>query len=199
MFRILGFLLGSAVSIGTILLIIGLPELNLPGSLIDDATVESASRVVEIAKTDLDALAIEVLGEVSEFVDDLPAPPPHEEQATAEDREEPRLPLAEATPGESIPADSRIVPALTEPDDAAASDEAVEVDLKWYAFWNPFRSRLAADGFVGQLEKVTGLDYRVVKIKPGVYEVTFAYASDDERRTKLSQIASATGLELPGS
>jgi hypothetical protein len=199
MFRILGFLLGSAVSIGTILLIIGLPELNLPGSLVDDADVESVSRVVETAKADLDALAIEVLGEVSEMIDELPAPPAHEEHATTDNREESPLPLAETTPGEADSVDARVVPEPTGQHEAAASDEASEVDLKWYAFWNPFRSKLAADGFVGQLEKVTGLDYRVVKVKPGVYEVTFAYASDDERRTKLAQIASATGLNLPGS
>jgi len=39
----------------------------------------------------------------------------------------------------------------------------------------------------------------VVKIKAGVYEVTFAYQNDSERRTKLSQISSATGLDLPDS
>ena len=72
-------------------------------------------------------------------------------------------------------------------------------ELQWYSFWNPFRSELAADGFVSQLEKVTGLDYRVVKVKTGVYEVAFAYASDTERRDKISQISNATGLDLPDS
>jgi hypothetical protein len=38
-----------------------------------------------------------------------------------------------------------------------------------------------------------------VKVKSGVYEVAFAYHDDSERSTKLSQIAAATGLELPGS
>ena len=72
-------------------------------------------------------------------------------------------------------------------------------DLQWYSFWTPFRSKLAASGFVGQLERVTGLDYRVVKAKTGVYEVAFAYDNDDERRNKLSRISAATGLELPDS
>jgi hypothetical protein len=71
--------------------------------------------------------------------------------------------------------------------------------LQWYSFWNPFRSEIAARGFVTQLEKVTGLDYRVVKVKTGVYEVAFAYDNDVERRTKLSQISAATGLDLPDS
>jgi hypothetical protein len=50
---------------------------------------------------------------------------------------------------------------------------------------------------VDQLQRVTGLDYRVVKIKPGVYEVAFAYADDDEITVNLSQITAATGLQLP--
>ena len=52
-------------------------------------------------------------------------------------------------------------------------------------------------GFVEQLQKVTGLDYRVVKIKTGVYEVAFAYSDDNEITDNLSQITAATGLQLP--
>ena len=70
---------------------------------------------------------------------------------------------------------------------------------QWYAFWSPFRSEIAAAGFVDQLQRVTGLDYRVVKIKPGVYEVAFAYRSDDEITVNLSQISAATGLNLSES
>ena len=72
-------------------------------------------------------------------------------------------------------------------------------EMQWYSFWNPFRSEIAANGFVSRLEKVTGLDYRIVKIKTGVYEVAFAYDDDIERRTKLTQISAATGLDLPDS
>ena len=69
---------------------------------------------------------------------------------------------------------------------------------QWYAFWSPFRSEIAAEGFVAQLQRVTGLDYRVVKIKPGVYEVAFAYADDTDIPINLSQISAATGLDMPG-
>ena len=69
---------------------------------------------------------------------------------------------------------------------------------QWYAFWSPFRSEIAAAGFVAQLQRVTGLDYRVVKIKPGVYEVAFAYADDTDIPINLSQISAATGLDMPG-
>ena len=74
-----------------------------------------------------------------------------------------------------------------------------DLDPHWYSFWNPFRSEIAASGFVSQLERVTGIDYRVVKVDTGVYEVAFAYSDDAERRIKLSQISAATGLDLPDS
>ena len=57
-------------------------------------------------------------------------------------------------------------------------------------------SKIAADGFVSQLQRTTGLDYRVVKLKPGVYEVAFAYSDDADIQDKLTQISSATGLDL---
>lgn len=77
--------------------------------------------------------------------------------------------------------------------------EPEPAEPSWYSFWSPFGSQIAANGFVKRLESVTGYDYRVVKIGPGVYEVTFAYADEAERLDKLSVIASATGLELPDS
>ena len=87
-------------------------------------------------------------------------------------------------------------PALPPADIPAPSDSAEQAQ-QWYAFWSPFRSEIAASGFVDQLQRVTGLDYRVVKVKPGVYEVAFAYADDDEITINLSQITAATGLQLP--
>ena len=77
--------------------------------------------------------------------------------------------------------------------------EPPEIEMRWYSFWNPFRSEIAAQGFVSQLEEVTGLDYRIVKVKAGVYEVAFAYIDDTERTHKLEQISAATGLDLTES
>ena len=68
---------------------------------------------------------------------------------------------------------------------------------QWYAFWSPFRSEIAAAGFITQLQRVTGLDYRVVKVKPGNYEVAFSYAKDGDIPINLSQISAATGLDMP--
>jgi hypothetical protein len=38
---------------------------------------------------------------------------------------------------------------------------------------------------------------RLRQIKPGVYEVAFAYEDDQEITANLSQISAATGLQLP--
>jgi hypothetical protein len=70
-------------------------------------------------------------------------------------------------------------------------------EARWHAFWSPFRSEVAAHGFIDQLQRMTGLDYRVVKLKPGVYEVAFAYEDEQDISAKLSQISAATGLQLP--
>lgn len=72
------------------------------------------------------------------------------------------------------------------------------IEEQWYAFWSPFRSKVAADGFVSQLQRTTGLDYRVVKLEPGVYEVAFAYSDESDIQEKLLRISSATGLDLSG-
>ena len=81
----------------------------------------------------------------------------------------------------------------------AVAEDAPPRELRWHAFWSPFASQIAANGFVSRLEAVTGFDYRVVKIENGVYEVAFGYSSDDERLAKLQAIESATGLEMPDS
>jgi hypothetical protein len=70
-------------------------------------------------------------------------------------------------------------------------------ETQWHSFWSPFSSQIAANGFVSRLESVTGFDYRVVKVRTGVYEVAFAYAEETERLDKLSAIATTAGLELP--
>jgi hypothetical protein len=115
------------------------------------------------------------------------------------------IPVVEEAPEEAPPAttiDTPAEPAATEsPADTPAELPATEPleALQWYAFWSPFRSEVAANGFVDQLQRVTGLDYRVVKVKPGVYEVAFAYEDDQEITANLSQISAATGLKLPES
>ncbi len=99
-------------------------------------------------------------------------------------------PVAASTPP---PADPPI------PVETAAAETEPAPAPGWYAFWSPFRSEIAANGFVEQLQRVTGLDYRVVKVKPGTYEVAFAYEDDQDISSHLSRISAATGLQLPES
>ena len=164
MIRLLGFLIGSAASLGAILLILGVPDVNLSQPPIEAESTESAVQIVEELPADVEVIIADVKDDINKEV------------------------MGE-TSGEST----------EEVTDETVADLPIQKDLKWHAFWNPFRSRIAAEGFVGQLEKVTGLDYRVIKIKTGVYEVAFGYEDDAEREDKMSLIASATGLDLPQS
>lgn len=129
----------------------------------------------------------------------VPELPPEEEipPATVE------LPLPMAELPEPTPVAMPADPAPAPPPAAAATEpEAVEPEptpVRWHAFWSPFGSRIAANGFVSRLESVTGFDYRVVKVDNGVFEVAFAYSTDSERDEMLAMIASAAGLELPDS
>ncbi len=156
MIRLLGFIIGSAASLGAILLILGVPDVNLSQPTINTENTESTEQIIEALPAVPDVIVADVKDLFNEEV-------------------------------------------MEETSEFIAEDLPVEKDLKWHAFWNPFRSRIAAEGFVGQLEKVTGLDYRVIKIETGVYEVAFGYENDAEREDKMSLIASATGLDLPQS
>lgn len=113
------------------------------------------------------------------------AEPPEAAAAPATLQREPR---AAAHVAQAEPID-RLPPQPTAP----------EPELHWHSFWSPFGSQVAANGFVSRLQRVTGLDYRVVRIEPGVFEVAFAYASEEEVTAGLALISAATGLELPES
>ena len=119
---------------------------------------------------------------------DLSPEPVPEEQPVALPQPEPEL-KAEAEPEPE--------PEMQAEPEPPPLPEAPKAD-NWYAFWSPFRSEFAANGFVSQLQRTTGLDYRVVKQDIGVYEVAFAYSDDADIEHKLALIAEATGLELPG-
>lgn len=176
MFRLLGFLIGSATAIIIILLVLGIPEFSLTDSAHDQQRFDAAVEKLKEKRQEVTDVAEDIADEVTAVVDDLE----DDTEIVAEET----LPQHAAQP-------------------AAVEHEiespAIQNESQWYSFWNPFRSEIAARGFVTQLEKVTGLDYRVVKVRTGVYEVAFAYDNDDEKRTKLSQISAATGLDLPDS
>ena len=88
-----------------------------------------------------------------------------------------------------------IEPAAVNSDLATINDDA----LQWYSFWHPFTSELSANGFRDRLERVTGLNYRVVRDDSGEFHVAVAYQDEQSRESNLVAIEAATGLNLRGA
>ena len=182
MFRLLGFLVGSLTSVLIILLIVGMPRFQLSDADADQARYDAAIEMLREKQQEFADVADQLTDDIARVA-----------ESVSDDGES------------SSPTESPVAIDLVAPDPAEellppdVAPEAPATDPSWYSFWNPFRSEIAANGFVAQLERVTGIDYRVVKVDTGVYEVAFAYADDEERRRKLTQISAATGLDLPDS
>lgn len=173
-----------------------LPESAPDGTATDEAPSETA---VAIAPPPFDEGAPDLAANdrpgSSESGDAAPAPDPvvSDPSAVADNVDAP----APADPFDEPSDQPTDEPLALPPADVA--DELLPDDLKWHAFWSPFRSRIAADGFVSRLEAVTGFDYRIVKVEAGNYEVAFAYDDDGQRAAILEEIEAATGLVIEGS
>ena len=169
MVRVVGILCGSALAIALLIIVLGLPEFQRANT----AQPELETEVVTIEASPMAAEPVEA----EPVAVPVPAAP------------------IEQTPMEQVAIDETAdeileqIPAPTSPMTSPAEN--------WFAFWSPFRSELAANGFITQLQRETGMDYRVVKIKPGVFEVAFAYDGEADIETKLATISQATGLEMP--
>ena len=173
--RLLGVLVGSALAVAALVVFIGVPEFTTENSVAGNTVITLPMRTepaTVAAPEPLEPIAAETAPAVS-------PPVSIDDNATAAPES-----VAETETPVAMPEEAPDVSVL-------------ENSQQWYAFWSPFRSEIAASGFVDQLQRVTGLDYRVVKIKPGVYEVAFAYIDDTEITDNLSQITAATGLQLP--
>ena len=181
MLKLIGILTGSALAVAFLIVALGVPDFSAPAP--EQATV------VEIVKTPSS-------GSVTEL--EIGAPEVIEIAQQTADLKEYLPPSAEETSSE--PASS-----VTDPETEALIEQIFNpgpeepVEDNWYAFWSPFRSEIAARGFVAKLQESTGIDYRVVKVKTGVYEVAFAYVDDADIEDKLSRISSATGLNMTDS
>ena len=183
MFRLLGFLIGSLTSVLIILLIVGMPKIQLSDADISQERYDAAIENLRAKQLEIETVTGKLTEDVARVAETF------SEETQQDDYEI------------SLPQSSPPLFAEEAPDLPVAVDDlpALDSDPSWYSFWNPFRSEIAANGFVSQLEKVTGIDYRVVRVETGVYEVAFAYVDDAERKAKLSQISLATGLDLPDS
>ncbi len=176
MLRLIGILIGSALAVGFLIVMLGVPQFAGPDP--DEANLSST-------ETEPDVVA-----------ESLPAAEPLTEAAPEPETEPVDSPPAEAAPNDSSDAETlALIDQIFEP----GPEPDALVEENWYAFWSPFRSELAANGFVSRLQETTGIDYRVVKVKTGVYEVAFAYTDDADIQDKLARISSATGLDMSGS
>ncbi|MEO1204335.1 MAG: hypothetical protein AAFX10_16650 [Pseudomonadota bacterium] len=186
MYRLLGFCLGSAASVSALMFLIGWPDFHLSGDESDADRYDVAVQKLKAKRKATETVDAEA----------AIAPPEDAEVATAAVESTAILP---ENPDTSADADTgplepeRSPPQLLTTDDGVSDVAPVET---WHTIWTPFRSRIAADGFVSRLESVTGLDYRVLQVQTGVYEVAFAYADQAELDTNLARISAATGLDL---
>ncbi len=180
MLRLIGILTGSAIAIAFLIIALGVPEFSKQ----PEEAAGDGLPVTEYVGGGLPATATEdpVGGglpatlQTDALIEDIFAEHPADDESIAAE--------AAPTPAEATPMQDYEVEPL--------------VEDNWYAFWSPFRSELAANGFVSQLQETTGIDYRVVKVKTGVYEVAFAYTDDADIQDKLARISNATGLDMTG-
>ena len=186
MYRLLGFCLGSAASVSALMFLIGWPDFHLTGDDDDSNRYDVAVQKLKAKQKATEGVDVET----------VPSPPTNAEVTAA---------AAESTgeltenPDTSTDADLGPLGPEQPPPELVTMDDGVPADAPtetWHTIWTPFRSRIAADGFVSRLESVTGLDYRVMQIQTGVYEVAFAYADQAELDTNLARISAATGLDL---
>ena len=172
MIRLLGAITGSALALAALLVLVGVPQFKAEPKDVAHSVVTLPLRVEPVEKI-------------------VEAPTVVQEQALVV--QEQALVAQEQAVVEAEPAATEVVATPVVDEIAALLPDTQQ----WYAFWSPFRSEIAASGFITQLQRVTGLDYRVVKIKPGIYEVAFSYADDTDIPINLSQISAATGLDMP--
>ena len=208
MIRLAGILLGSTLAVALLLTLFGVPRFEHQSTPSDSGVItlplqSATSKAVPepATKPPHEAVPADTVGPAAlSPAAPVPAPIPKPiPKPMPEPIPEPMPTQAAETSDAAAPGGREApLPGLDDPNAGAAEPALEPIEaLQWYAFWSPFRSEIAAKGFITQLQRVTGLDYRVVKVKPGVYEVAFAYSDGDELTASLSQISRATGLDMP--
>lgn len=193
MIRLIGILIGSALAVATLIIALGLPQLS-PPQTVPDVGPEVSGDAIGIDDAVVRPNPSHEDSSDADSSDALAGPPP----AGTEQREPQTEPESDGELDQALV--EQVFAAEETREIIAPSSPELEpvVDENWYAFWSPFRSELAASGFIAKLQQSTGLDYRVVKVRTGVYEVAFAYTDDADIEAKLDRIAAATGLDLSG-
>lgn len=178
MLRLIGIITGAALAIAFLIITLGVPEFGEPDAAIDPESV--LEPVPQPEPLPLTEPATETAVETAPESAPEPETKPTEEAAPEPDYE-------------------ALVEQIFAPNPEPDSVPKPVTNENWYAFWSPFRSELAANGFVAKLQESTGIDYRVVKVETGVYEVAFAYLDDEDIQDKLARISAATGLDMSDS
>ncbi len=193
MIRLLGAITGSALALATLLVFVGVPQFKFEST--EPADLEQTVMTLPLPTEPVEPV-IENTSPPEQSADPAVSTEPSAETPFGQEpiATPTNVELLESPPEMELPTRPLENAVETEPPYVATAEPD---PMHWYAFWSPFRSEIAAAGFVDQLERVTGLDYRVVKLKPGVYEVAFAYMDDAEIAGNLSRITAATGLEMP--
>ena len=186
MLRIIGILTGAALAVALIIVAVGVPEISRTESA-PERPAPGPLQVEEVVEPIAEDVA-EPLPPVEPELQPAPEPDKVTPVAAAPD---PDLGFGGWQPEPELVGES-------DEQETLASDTNVPLEEHWYAFWSPFRSEIAANGFVSRLQETTGMDYRVVKVKTGVYEVAFAYTDDADIEDKLARISNATGLDMSG-
>jgi hypothetical protein len=180
MLKLIGILTGSALAVAFLIVALGVPDFPAPEP-------EQQIAAEPIDEPDDQQLAD---AEPDPVTDPVPEPLPEAVSEPEPETLEAPQTVADHDPD---PETEALIEQIFNP----GPEEIVEEH--WYSFWSPFRSEIAANGFVAKLQETTGIDYRVVKIKTGVYEVAFAYIDDADIEDKLARIANATGLDMTDS
>jgi len=184
MLKLVGILIGSALAVAFLIVALGVPDFAAP----EAEQIASSGSVTELVLAEPDDTE---LAPASSETDPDPEPSSETDPELADpELADPPEPAAEVGPD---PETEALIEQIFNPGPEDFVDE------NWYAFWSPFRSEIAANGFVAKLQETTGIDYRVVKVKTGVYEVAFAYIDDADIQDKLARISNATGLNMTDS
>lgn len=177
MLRLMGFLFGSAVALLALLVFTDLPALAPHRQTVEQGVslLLDQLRSAPGKKASLEAKSPPVRESSPQPELRLPATP----------REEPDMDVARNEPPAETPAEP-VPPQL----------EIPPPEPRWHLVWNPFRSEFSANGFAERLAQATGMDFRVTRVRPGRYEVAFAYLDEEQRQSRLARISAATGLAV---
>ena len=152
MIRLIGILTGSAIAIATLIIAVGIPTLTSPGS----GSVSEPGRSGSVSQL---AAPLQPVDSAST---DVTAGP---DMVSVTDPEPDSL-VTDPEPGDAVLVEQVFAPEESR-DITMPGPQGSAVEDNWHAFWSPFRSEIAANGFISRLQETTGLDYRVVKVETG--------------------------------